>query len=132
MKNGAELETAGVDAASYEAYCSKLHECGALDFDDLLIEALQKDTAGHKNFEHVLVDEFQDINDTQFALVRAWSQGQKKPVCHRRSRSVDLMGSAGRAGAVLNAYSSSSPAVQTIRLVENYRSAPEILRRPVL
>lgn len=127
VKNGAEFETAGVDAASYEAYCSKLHECGALDFDDLLIEALQKDTAGHKNFEHVLVDEFQDINDTQFALVRAWSQGRKS-LFVIGDPDQSIYGFRGASGRCFERLQQQFPAVQTIRLVENYRSAPEILR----
>ena len=48
---------------------------GILDFDDLLAEGLKVDTAGRKNFRYLLIDEFQDINDTQYALARQWSQG---------------------------------------------------------
>ena len=50
-------------------YCARLRALGALDFDDLLTEALKLDTAGRRGFSHLLVDEFQDINDVQYALV---------------------------------------------------------------
>ena len=33
------------------------------------------DAAGQRCFRHLLVDEFQDINDVQYQLVRAWSRG---------------------------------------------------------
>ena len=39
----------------------RLRALGALDFDDLLSEALKLDTAGQRRFTHLLVDEFQDV-----------------------------------------------------------------------
>ncbi|MFN2772786.1 UvrD-helicase domain-containing protein, partial [Escherichia coli] len=50
---------------------------GLLDFDDLLAKALEVDTAGQAGFSHLLVDEFQDINDMQYALVQSWSRNGK-------------------------------------------------------
>ena len=73
MKNGASLETAGLEEEIWQAYCARLEERGMLDFDDLLIRALALDTGGRTCFRHLLVDEFQDINETQYRLVRAWS-----------------------------------------------------------
>ena len=52
----------------------RLQELGVLDFDDLLTEALRIDIRGHRAFSHLLVDEFQDINDTQYDLIRTWSR----------------------------------------------------------
>ena len=71
----ASPEDAGLDGDLYQAYQARLGELGALDFDDLLTEGLKKDVTGLRCFRHLLVDEFQDINDVQYQLVRAWSRG---------------------------------------------------------
>lgn len=47
-----------------------LRALGALDFDDLLSEGLKVDTAGQRRFTHLLVDEFQDVSQIQYELVR--------------------------------------------------------------
>ena len=52
-------------------YQARLRDLGALDFDDLLTEGLKRDVTGLRCFRHVLVDEFQDINDIQYQLVRS-------------------------------------------------------------
>lgn len=75
VKNGASPAEAGLDESLYQDYCARLKALGALDFDDLLTEALRLDTAGRKQFRYLLVDEFQDVGDTQYDLVRAWSAG---------------------------------------------------------
>ena len=38
-----------------------------------LLYTSKVDTAGRKNFRYLLIDEFQDINDTQYALARQLS-----------------------------------------------------------
>ncbi|MBN1575289.1 MAG: UvrD-helicase domain-containing protein [Chitinispirillaceae bacterium] len=64
----------------YEAYRQKLDAYGTLDFDDLLLRALDlTDRPGISpaltgRFSHLLVDEFQDINEVQYALVKRWSR----------------------------------------------------------
>ena len=56
----------GLDAELYDAYQARLRDLGALDFDDLLTEGLKRDVTGLRCFRHLLVDEFQDINDIQY------------------------------------------------------------------
>ena len=65
----------------WEQYEEALRTSGALDFDDLLLKALEmfqleriRDVY-HERFEHVLVDEFQDTSTIQYQLARAWSRG---------------------------------------------------------
>lgn len=61
----------------FKAYDKKLKETHSLDFDDLLLKAiiiLKDDSNGVKaNYQrritHILVDEFQDINNVQFELI---------------------------------------------------------------
>jgi DNA helicase-2/ATP-dependent DNA helicase PcrA len=67
-------------AAQYEAYQNALIELGAADYDDLIYYACRLlrenddllETFSRK-FQHVLVDEFQDINRAQFELLRSLS-----------------------------------------------------------
>ena len=126
VKNGVSWEDVGLDQCLYTAYCARLEELGVLDFDDLLIQALALDTTGHRAFSHLLVDEFQDINDVQYALVRAWSR-------HGRSLFVigdpdqSIYGFRGASGRCFQRLAEDVAEVREIRLVENYRSAPEIL-----
>ena len=77
IKNGASFETAELSEELYLSYCSRLQELGVLDFDDLLLEAQKQDVTGQKQFTHLLVDEFQDINDIQYQLVQKWNESGK-------------------------------------------------------
>ena len=73
-KNQPEREW-GEDSA-YTRYQEKLQEAGVLDFDDLLLQtaAMWQENQKEKNqaFPYLLVDEFQDINDIQYHLIRLW------------------------------------------------------------
>ena len=125
VKNGASCVGAGLDESLYADYCARLQALGALDFDDLLTEALGLDTAGRRQFRHLLVDEFQDINDTQYDLVRAWSAGGSLFVIGDPDQSIyGFRGASGRCFARLG---EDIPGLRTIRLTENYRSAPAVL-----
>ncbi|MFE6405631.1 DNA helicase PcrA [Streptomyces sp. NPDC057837] len=64
-------------AQAYALYQSRLREANALDFDDLIMTTVNllrafPDVAEHyrRRFRHVLVDEYQDTNHAQYALVR--------------------------------------------------------------
>ena len=125
VKNGASCVGAGLDESLYADYCARLQALGALDFDDLLTEALGLDTAGRRQFRHLLVDEFQDINDTQYDLVRVWSAGGSLFVIGDPDQSIyGFRGASGRCFARLG---EDIPGLRTIRLTENYRSAPAVL-----
>lgn len=89
VKNGASLETAGLEEEIWQAYCARLEERGMLDFDDLLIRALALDTGGRTCFRHLLVDEFQDINETQYRAGPGLER-QRVALCHRRPGPVYL------------------------------------------
>jgi DNA helicase-2/ATP-dependent DNA helicase PcrA len=64
-------------AQAYAMYQSRLREANALDFDDLIMTTVNllrafPDVAQHyrRRFRHVMVDEYQDTNHAQYALVR--------------------------------------------------------------
>ena len=126
MKNGADAAEAGLDEALLRAYSARLAAMGALDFDDLLTAALSLDTTGQRRFQHLLVDEFQDINDMQYDLVRAWSRGGKSLfVIGDPDQSIN--GFRGASGRCFQRLTEELPQARVIRLEENYRSAPAIL-----
>ena len=53
---------------------------GLADFDDLLRRVLLRpETAPDARFTHLLVDEFQDINEIQYQLISAWSLSIRLP-----------------------------------------------------
>lgn len=61
----------------YTAYTVRCKQSGAMDFDDLLYrfyELLQKSPETlakyQERFQHILVDEFQDTNQLQYAIIR--------------------------------------------------------------
>lgn len=126
VKNGIEPEACGITQEEFDAYCARLQELGVLDFDDLLTEAIKLDPTGQKRFHHLLVDEFQDINDAQYELVRRWSCDGKLFVIGDPDQSI--YGFRGASGRCFERLTEDFPDTQVIRLVENYRSAPEILR----
>ncbi len=63
-------------AAAYDLYQRRLREANALDFDDLIMLTVQlfelhplvRETY-RRRFRHVLVDEYQDTNHAQYALI---------------------------------------------------------------
>src|SRR5262249_38833338 len=64
-------------ASVYERYETRLRESDALDFDDLLLQAvnLLRHDAGtrerlNRRYEFLMVDEYQDTNRTQYELMR--------------------------------------------------------------
>ena len=63
-------------AAAYKGYQRRLREANAFDFDDLIMETVRlfqlkpeiRETY-RRRFRHILVDEYQDTNHAQYALI---------------------------------------------------------------
>ncbi|MCI8895340.1 MAG: UvrD-helicase domain-containing protein [Lachnospiraceae bacterium] len=118
-----------------EAYQRGLQEWGALDFDDLLLEALHfaRREAGEQGrptdtgpFSYLLVDEFQDINPLQYQLIKAWNQnGRELYVIGDRDQAI--YGFRGADAGCFQRLGEDFPEVCRITLEENYRSTPQIL-----
>ena len=130
VKNGKTCAAAGVDEALVQAYQARLRELGARDLDDLLLDALEADVPADRRFAHLLVDEFQDINATQRALVRHWSAaGESLFVIGDPDQSI--YGFRGADARCFERLRADFPDLETVALTVNYRSAPDILRRAV-
>src|SRR6266852_4833413 len=71
-------------ARVYKLYEERLHANNALDFDDLMIKAVrllrdvpQVREKYNNKFKYILVDEYQDTNSLQFALIRLLTERQQ-------------------------------------------------------
>ena len=71
-------------AKVYEMYEVRLHGNNALDFDDLLIKTVRLlrdvDEVSEKynnKFRYILVDEYQDTNSLQFALISLLTRNRR-------------------------------------------------------
>ena len=119
-------ETAAMPAWLPEAYEQRLNVMGLRDLDDVLLHALQTPVTAKKQFRHLLVDEFQDINAVQHALVTHWSE---------KSQSLFVIGDPDQAiygfrGAQADCFDTflnAHPDTQLIRLSQNYRSSPQVV-----
>ncbi len=72
-------------AQIYKVYEQRLQQSNALDFDDLLIKAVEllrkvEEVRAyyHERFRHVMIDEFQDTNGIQYELARLIAVGQSQ------------------------------------------------------
>jgi uncharacterized protein (TIGR00375 family) len=122
-KNG--LEAAGLPEGLLEQYQEKLCEMGARDLDDILTEALKIPVRDKPCFHHLLVDEYQDINAVQRALVSHWSENGHLFVIGDPDQSI--YGFRGADAGCFDALLADRPEAKVIRLKQNYRSAPDIL-----
>ena len=104
-----------------------------IDFDDIIqlaIEFLAEDPnyaeARHWKFRDLFVDEFQDVNPLQFALLQAWL-GPASSLTVVGDPCQAIYSWNGADSRFLNNFEKYFPDSQTITLKDNFRSSPEIL-----
>ena len=122
------------DAAKiFRVYNEVLRKAAALDFDDLLLRAvdLLRDHPDVRarwsgQFQYIMVDEFQDTNRAQEELVRLLA-GERKNVCVVGDEDQSIYGWRGARAGNLKRFTQDFPGAQIIRLEENYRSTQSIL-----
>jgi DNA helicase-2/ATP-dependent DNA helicase PcrA len=120
-------------AVVYEKYESKLRESNALDFDDLLLEAVRllthdKGTRERLNrrYEFVMVDEYQDTNRSQYELMRLLTQ-ERLNICVVGDEDQSIYGWRGANIRNILDFERDFPGATIIRLEQNYRSTKNIL-----
>jgi DNA helicase-2/ATP-dependent DNA helicase PcrA len=120
-------------AAVFEAYEGRLRQANALDFDDLLLESvrlLQYDegtrNAYNRRISHLLIDEYQDTNRSQYELMRLLTQAHQN-VCVVGDEDQSIYSWRGADIRNILDFERDYPAAVTIRLEQNYRSTKHIL-----
>jgi DNA helicase II / ATP-dependent DNA helicase PcrA len=120
-------------ARIFRAYEDILGKASALDFDDLLLRAvdLLRDHAEvcarwSGRFHYLMVDEFQDTNRSQEELIRQLA-GANQNVCVVGDEDQSIYGWRGARAGNLKRFTQDFPKTKIIRLEENYRSTQTIL-----
>ncbi len=119
----------------YARYEHHLKQANAVDFDDLLLHVLRivedsESLPGHDirmRFDHVLVDEFQDVNQVQYRLVRAFTQ-ETRNLCTVGDDDQSIYRWRGADVRVIRNFRRDYPDATIIKLEQNYRSTGNIVR----
>jgi DNA helicase-2/ATP-dependent DNA helicase PcrA len=121
-------------AAAYRRYQNNLKTLGAVDFDDLLLLAEELLTTQAtvsrteaERFDHVLVDEYQDTNQTQYKIVKALA-GKHRNLCVVGDDDQSIYGWRGAEVAHILRFHRDWPDAKIVRLEDNYRSTEAILK----
>src|SRR5436190_11093951 len=120
-------------ARIYKTYEERLHANNALDFDDLMIKTVRllrdapevRDKYNRK-FHYILVDEYQDTNSLQFALVSLLTQ-QQQNICVVGDEDQSIYKWRGADISNILNFEKHFPTAKIIRLEQNYRSTQTIL-----
>ena len=120
-------------AAVYEEYQGALRQANALDFDDLLLESvrlLYHDSTTRENWNrrlsHIMIDEYQDTNRSQYELMRLLTQRHDN-VCVVGDEDQSIYSWRGADIRNILDFEKDYPSCKTIRLEQNYRSTKNIL-----
>ena len=117
----------------YKEYQRQLKANNAMDFDDLLLNALHvlKDNPDilaqyQSRFRYIMVDEYQDTNHIQYEIIKMMAQGHKNlcvvgddDQCIYQWRGADIRN-------ILD-FEKDFPSTKVIKLEQNYRSCGNIL-----
>lgn len=124
-----------VAAAGYRRYQSTLKNRGIMDFDDLLLntenlfskfEETRREEAAR--FDHLLIDEYQDTNGSQYGIVKSLAQDHRN-LCVVGDDDQSIYGWRGAEVAHILNFTKHWPEAKTVRLVRNYRSTEAIIER---
>lgn len=120
-------------ARLYKNYQARLTASNALDFDDLLLECVrlleqspQALEYWSERFQHILIDEFQDVNAAQFR----WTQllaGKHRNICVVGDDDQSIYAWRGANVKIILDFEREYPDANIIKLEQNYRSTQNIL-----
>jgi DNA helicase-2/ATP-dependent DNA helicase PcrA len=117
----------------FEEYRKELRKANAMDFDDLLLEAMRllKSVAAvreyyNRRFQYLLVDEYQDTNRPQYELMRLLA-GAGHNVCAVGDEDQSIYSWRGADIRNILEFERDFPEAKIVRLEQNYRSTENIL-----
>ena len=117
----------------FEAYRKELRKANALDFDDLLLEAVRLLKVSsevreryNRRYRYLLIDEYQDTNRPQYELMKLLG-GEHQNVCVVGDEDQSIYSWRGADIRNILEFEKDFPNVKTVRLEQNYRSTQVIL-----
>ncbi len=117
----------------FEAYRKELRKANALDFDDLLLEAVRVlKSSGevreryNRRYRYLLIDEYQDTNRPQYELMKLLACPDQN-VCVVGDEDQSIYSWRGADIKNILEFEKDFPTVKTVRLEQNYRSTQMIL-----
>jgi DNA helicase-2/ATP-dependent DNA helicase PcrA len=120
-------------AELYATYEDDKRRARMVDFDDLLrlcSHLLESDAAfaaaQRWRFQHLFVDEFQDVNPLQLRLLEAW-RGTSYDLCVVGDPHQAIYGWNGADAGFLEGFRRLYPSAEVVTLDGNYRSTPQVL-----
>ncbi len=129
----ARTDAEHVAASGYRRYQQAIKLCGAMDFDDLLLSTEQLFREHHDvraaeagRYDHVLVDEYQDTNQTQYAIICSLA-GTHRNLCVVGDDDQSIYGWRGAEVRHILNFNKDWPEAKVVRLEANYRSTTAIL-----
>lgn len=118
---------------AYQAYQAALFHSQSMDFDDLATETLRLFTdcprvceQWQQRFSHILVDEFQDIDRQQYALLKLLAKPQDN-LFMVGDDDQSIYGFRGADPALMQQVTADFPALETVVLDTNYRCERQII-----
>ncbi len=117
----------------FEGYRKELRKANAMDFDDLLLEAVRvlKVSAEtreryNRRYRYLLIDEYQDTNRPQYELMKLLGGGHQN-VCVVGDEDQSIYSWRGADIRNILEFEKDFPNAKTVRLEQNYRSTQIIL-----
>ena len=117
----------------YQSYKAELRKNNALDFDDLLLEAVRLLKVSsevreryQRRYRYLLVDEYQDTNRPQYELMKLLA-GAAKNVCAVGDEDQSIYSWRGADIRNILEFEKDFPNAKIVRLEQNYRSTQNIL-----
>jgi DNA helicase II / ATP-dependent DNA helicase PcrA len=121
-------------AQIYEVYRKELRKANALDFDDLLLEAVRLLKAvpqvleyHNRRFQYIMIDEYQDTNRPQYELMRLLA-GTHHNICAVGDEDQSIYSWRGADIRNILEFEQDFPEAKIVRLEQNYRSTQNILQ----
>lgn len=121
-------------ASGYKRYQRALKNQAAFDFDDLLVcaeellvenERVRQEEAGR--YDHILVDEYQDTNGTQYRIIKSLAQDHRN-LCVVGDDDQSIYGWRGAEVRHILNFKNDWQEATVVRLEDNYRSTDAIIQ----
>ncbi|EAQ77206.1 ATP-dependent helicase [Blastopirellula marina] len=129
----AQTDKEHLSAMAYRRYQNSLKTCGAVDFDDLLLlteelftehDDIRDEEASQ--FDHLMIDEYQDTNGSQYRIVRGLAEAHRN-LCVVGDDDQSIYSWRGAEVQHILRFQHDWPEAKVIYLKDNYRCTAAIL-----